>query len=130
LGGGRLSTGKSGFLLAAYMFAAVMNLVLILAAPTLSTLVLVFVLAGAGYALQQSLERAIAADITPVEVRSTGFGLLAAANGVGDLVSSVVVGALWTAVSPAAGFSYALAMSIVGALATRAALRSGQADER
>lgn len=38
-----------------------MNLVLILAAPSFAALVIVFVLAGAAYALQQSLERAIAA---------------------------------------------------------------------
>jgi MFS family permease len=122
--------GKRAFLLAAYMFAAVMNLLLILAPPSPATLVLIFALAGAGYALQQSLERAIAADITPVEIRSTGFGVLAAANGVGDLVSSAIVGTLWTAISPAAGFSYALLMTLAGAFATRMALRSCEANER
>ncbi len=116
--------GKRGFLLAAYALAAIMNVLLIFAAPSAITLVFVFVLAGAGYALQQALERAIAADLTPVEVRSTGFGVLAAANGVGDLVSSVIVGALWTAVSPAAGFAYALVMTFAGAVLTGFALRS------
>ncbi len=116
--------GKRGFLLAAYALAAIMNVLLIFAAPSAITLVFVFVLAGAGYALQQSLERAIAADLAPVEVRSTGFGVLAAANGVGDLVSSVIVGALWTAVSPAAGFAYALVMTFAGAVLTGFALRS------
>ena len=116
--------GKRGFLLAAYALAAIMNVLLIFAAPSAITLVFVFVLAGAGYALQQSLERAIAADLTPVEVRSTGFGVLAAANGVGDLVSSAIVGALWTAVSPAAGFAYALVMTFAGAVFTGFALRS------
>ncbi len=96
-----------------------MNLILIVGAPSIVTLVVVFVLAGAAYALQQSLERAIAADLTPVEVRSTGFGVLATANGVGDLVSSAIVGALWTAVSP-----YALVMCIGGTIVTRAALRA------
>ena len=71
--------GKRGFLIAAYGLAALMNLLLIFGSPSFPTLVLVFVLAGAGYAFQQSLERAIVADITPVEVRSTGFGVLAAA---------------------------------------------------
>jgi len=116
--------GKRGFLLAAYALAAIMNVLLIVAAPSAITLVFVFVLAGVGYALQQSLERAIAADLTPVEVRSTGFGVLAAANGVGDLVSSAIVGALWTAVSPAAGFAYALVMTFAGAVFTGFALRS------
>jgi MFS family permease len=116
--------GKGRFLIAAYALAALMNLVLALAAPSIATLLLVFILAGAGYALQQSLERATAADLAPIEVRSTGFGVLSAVNGVGDLVSSAVVGILWTAFSPAVGFSYALVMTVAGAGATAIALRS------
>lgn len=117
--------GKRGFLIAAYGIAALMNLLLLSAAPSIVALVLVFILAGAGYALQQSLERAIVADITPLEVRSTGFGVLAAANGVGDFISSAIVGLLWTAISPKAAFSYAFVMTIIGAAVTLAALRSG-----
>jgi MFS family permease len=116
--------GKGRFLIAAYALAALMNLLLALAAPSIATLLLVFILAGAGYALQQSLERAIAADLAPIEVRSTGFGVLAAVNGVGDLLSSAIVGVLWTAFSPAVGFSYALVMTLAGAGATAIALRS------
>ena len=118
--------GKGRFLLAAYALASLMNLILIVAAPTFATLLVVFILAGASYALQQSLERAIAADLAPIEVLSTGFGALASANGVGDLVSSVIVGTLWTTVSPAAGFCYAMAVSVAGAIVTGAALRAGR----
>jgi uncharacterized membrane protein YeaQ/YmgE (transglycosylase-associated protein family) len=64
------------------------------------------------------------ADIAPEEVRSTGFGVLAAVNGIGDLVSSAIVGALWTAYSPTVAFSYAFVMTVVGALVTLVALRS------
>jgi MFS family permease len=119
--------GKRGFLLAAYALAAAMNLSLIVLRPSTVALVLVFVLAGAAYALQQSLERAIAADLAPVEVRSTGFGVLAAANGVGDLVSSAIVGTLWTAISPHAAFAYALVMTLAGAVATGTPLRPADA---
>jgi MFS family permease len=118
--------GKRGFLIVAYGLAALMNLFLMLAQPSLLMLALVFVLAGVAYAFQQSLERAIAADITPVQVRSTGFGVLAAANGVGDFVSSAIVGTLWTMVSPATGFAYAFLVTAVGGLVTLAALRSAQ----
>jgi MFS family permease len=116
--------GKRGFLIAAYALATLMNLLLVLASPSIPTLLLVFILAGAGYALQQSLERAIAADLAPIAVRSTGFGRLAAVNGVGDLLSSAIVGILWTAFSPAVGFSYALVMALAGVVATAGALRS------
>jgi hypothetical protein len=55
-------------------------------------------------------------------VRSTGFGVLAAANGIGDFVSSAVVGLLWTQVSPALAFAYALIVTLVGAAFTAAVL--------
>jgi hypothetical protein len=57
-------------------------------------------------------------------VTSTGFGVLAAVNSVGDLVSSAIVGALWTTASPKVAFAYAFIMSISGAFLTRIALRS------
>lgn len=119
--------GKRGFLIAAYALAALMNLLLIAAASSIMTLIVVFILAGGGYAFQQSLERAIVADIAPEEVRSTGFGVLAAVNGIGDLVSSAIVGALWTAFSPGIAFSYAFVVTVMGALVTSVALRSGRA---
>jgi hypothetical protein len=52
----------------------------------------------------------------PKAIRGTGFGVLATANGIGDLVSSVAVGALWSFVSPASGFLYAGIFSLVGAV--------------
>ena len=49
-----------------------------------------------------------------------GYGVLATVNGVGDLVSSLMVGFLWSAVSPAAGFAYAgVLMALGGVLVAR-----------
>lgn len=115
--------GKRGFLIGAYILAVVMNIVLIAAAPSVAVLGLVFVIAGASYAAQQTMERAIAADLVPDVVRSTGFGVLASVNGVGDLLSSLIVGVLWTAFSPAIAFSYSLIMTVTGTVVTAAALR-------
>ena len=120
--------GKRGFLTAAYFLAALMNVLLIALAPSTLTLGLVFTIAGVGYAFQQSLERAIAADIVPIEVRSTGFGVLASVNGVGDLISSAMVGALWTAFSPTVAFSCALIVTGAGAIMTIIALRTPSAS--
>jgi len=119
--------GKSWLLVGAYLLAVLMNILLIAAAPSVLTLAAVFLVAGMGYALQQSLERAIAADMAPVEVRSTGFGVLATVNGIGDFVSSVVVGALWTAFSPTVAFTYSLILTGLGALIMAATLRSNAA---
>jgi MFS family permease len=116
--------GKGRFLIGAYMLAALMNVVLVFISPSLLTLIVVFVLAGAAYAAQQSLERAIAADLVPVEVRSTGFGVLATANGIGDLISSCIVGILWSAFSPTVAFAYSLIVTCIGAIATTLALRA------
>ena len=64
----------------------------------------------------EALEGAIAADLLPKEARGTGYGVLATVNGLGDFLSSLVVGALWAGVSPTAGFSYAAALSLAGAI--------------
>lgn len=120
--------GKNSFLVGAYLLAVLMNIVLVAAIPSVATLIIVFALAGAAYAAQQSLERAIAADLLPDTVRSTGFGVLAAANGVGDFVSSVIVGVLWTQFSPTVAFAFALIVTLVGAGFTAVTLfrRSGR----
>ena len=46
----------------------------------------------------------------------TGFGTLAAIHGLGDTVSSIVVGVLWTAIAPAAGFGFGAAFAVAGVL--------------
>jgi MFS family permease len=115
--------GKRWLLIGAYLLAALYNLLLIVEVPSVALLALVFAMAGTVYASQQSLERALAADLVPEEVRSTGFGVLATVNGIGDFVSSLVVGLLWSFVSPQAGFAYSLVLSLVGAIAMMIALR-------
>ena len=79
-------------------------------------LVILFGLAGIHQATQQSVEKSLAAELLPVATRGSGFGVLATVNGIGDLVSSVAVGALWSAVNPAAGFAYAGILTLAGAL--------------
>lgn len=78
--------GKKWFLTGAYLLAAIYNILLIAAVPSAATLAVVFAMAGAVYASQQSLERAIAADLVPEGIRSTGFGMLATVNGIGDFI--------------------------------------------
>jgi MFS family permease len=116
--------GKRGFLIVAYVLAILMNLILVAAEPTVGSLIVVFALGGSAYAIQQSLERAIAADMVPAEVRSTGFGTLATVNGMGDLISSLAVGLLWTAFSAQVAFAFSLALTAVGTLAIVLALRN------
>jgi MFS family permease len=108
--------GKRGLLAAGYLIAAITYAAFILEPPTIHVLIILFGLAGVHTGIQQSLEKSLAAELLPAHVRGSGFGVLATANGIGDLISSIAVGALWSAVSPAAGFLYAAAFTTLGAL--------------
>ncbi len=114
--------GKRIILIVAYSLAVLMNLILVGMPNAVQVVALIFILGGVVYATQQALERAIAADLVDELVRSTGFGALATVNGVGDFISSLVVGALWTAFSPAVAFGYSLLMSACGTVAIGYAL--------
>lgn len=74
-----------------------------------------FAAAGVYLAVEEAIEPAMAADFLPDPAsRGTGFGVLAAVNGVGDFVASVGVGALF-AVGPEVGLTAAAAMMAAGA---------------
>jgi MFS family permease len=79
-------------------------------------LALLFALEGTVMAAEETLESAIATDLLPSDVRGTGFGILAGTNGVGDLVSSIVVGLLWSNVSAEVAFVYGAIMSAIGSV--------------
>jgi len=79
-------------------------------------LLLLFALAGTYIAAEDALEGALTADFVGTDVRGTAYGVMGTVNGVGDLAASVIVGLLWTVVSPAAGFVYAAAAMLVGAV--------------
>ena len=79
-------------------------------------LLAMFGLAGFSIAVADALEGAMTADLVSDPLRGTAYGVLGAVNGVGDLVASVVVGVLWTAVSPVAAFAYAAAVMGLGAI--------------
>lgn len=81
----------------------------------LPLLVLIFALGGFVNGVQDTLEGAATGDMAPSEHRGLAFGLLGGVNGVGDLISSLVVGGLWT-LHPAWGFGYAATMMGLGAI--------------
>lgn len=75
-----------------------------------------FALAGVFIAAEDTLESAITADFIPTETRGVGMGVLGTVNGIGDFGASVLVGFLWTAVSPAAAFGVSALLMLCGAL--------------
>lgn len=108
--------GKRGLLAIGYLVAAVAYAGFIFERPTIPALAVLFALAGVHGGFQASLEKSVAAELLPRANRGSGFGVLAGVNGVGDFVSSMVVGALWSMVNPAAGFAYAAVFSALGAV--------------
>ncbi len=79
-------------------------------------LILLFIITGLAYAIVDSVQRAIAADLLPHEIQGTGYGILAAVTGIGSLFSSMMVGFLWSGVSPLIAFIYAAILCATGAL--------------
>jgi hypothetical protein len=48
--------------------------------------------------------------------QQTAYGVMGTVNEIGDLVARLIVGFLWTVVSPTAGFVYAAAAMLVGSV--------------
>lgn len=108
--------GKKGLLATGYALAAVMAIGWIVAMPSVWYLGLLFALGGIFIAAEDALEGAMAADLLPEDLRGTGYGALATINGLGDLVSSIMVGFLWTSFAPGVGFGYSAILFMAGAL--------------
>jgi MFS family permease len=108
--------GKRGLLSVGYLVGVLAYAGFIFEPPTIPILAILFGLAGVHGGFQQSLEKSLASELLPSHVRGSGFGVLATANGIGDLVSSIAVGALWSGVSPGAGFAYAAIFAFTGGL--------------
>ncbi|PIW67713.1 MAG: MFS transporter [Candidatus Omnitrophica bacterium CG12_big_fil_rev_8_21_14_0_65_42_8] len=114
---GRLSDSldKRKMLSMGYVLSAVMCAGFIFIVPKFWYLAGLFILGGIYIASEDVLERTIASELLPSDLKATGYGALATVNGIGDFVSSIIVGLLWAYVSPAAGFLYAGILSISGA---------------
>jgi len=108
-------------LLALGYFLAVLTiggflLAFLLGWTSLPYLFLLFALAGVFIAAEDTLESTITADFIPTETRGIGMGVLGTVNGIGDFGASVIVGLLWTAISPVAAFGFSAIMMLVGAI--------------
>ncbi len=106
---------KKSLLAVGYALFGAMCLLFLAAPASVPVLAGLFVLAGVYVAIVDAMERSLAAGLLPNEQRGVGYGALATANSFGDLLSSVVVGLLWTHVSAAAGFGYAAVLTLAGA---------------
>ena len=111
--------GRRGLLAIGYLGGALSSLGLVAAfmwkLDVVIFLLAMFGLAGFSIAVEDALEGAMTADLVSDPLRGTAFGVLGTVNGVGDLVASVVVGLLWTVLSPVVAFAYAAVVMGLGA---------------
>jgi MFS family permease len=114
--------GRRGLLTLAYvlgaMVAAGFAIAFLLKSADIAFIALLFGLGGTFVAIQDSLEGAMTADLIPEnERRGVAYGVTGTVNGIGDFLSSTIVGIVWTIYSPVAAFAYAAVTMMVGAIA-------------
>ena len=103
-------------LAAGYALAGVTALLLCTATQSLSLLAIIFVIGGLYMGTEEALEDSLAAEFVPKEQHGMAFGTMAAVNALGDFLSSVVVGALWSAFNVATAFGASAILFFAGAL--------------
>jgi MFS family permease len=68
------------------------------------------------FGLSEGAERALVSDIVPVERRGAAFGWFNLAVGLGALPASLIFGAVWDRVSPAAAFTLGAGLALAAAV--------------
>lgn len=103
-------------LAAGYALAGVTALLLCTATQSLWLLAIIFIIGGLYMGTEEALEDSLAAEFVPKEQHGMAFGTMAAVNAIGDFLSSVVVGALWSAFNVAAAFGASAVLFFAGAI--------------
>ncbi|MGA2280821.1 MAG: MFS transporter [Verrucomicrobiota bacterium] len=115
--GGLADRFKKQYVLASgYALAAVMAVLIVAAPMTIWLLGIIFILSGMHVAIGETLEDSFCAELAGEEQHGMAFGVLATVNGIGDFLSSIIVGALWTAFGTSIAFGYSAALFSLGAL--------------
>lgn len=107
---------KPRLLALGYGLAAVMAIAVILTPPTLWALAVIFILGGMYVAIEETLEDSLCAELVDDSQHGMAFGVLATVNGVGDSLSSILVGALWAAAGVTVAFGFTIVLFLAGAL--------------
>ena len=80
---------------------------------SLSALIAWFLLYGFYFGFAEGTEKALVADLAPVERRGYAFGIYNAVQGLGALAASVVFGVVWKVYGASAAFGLGAALAIV-----------------
>lgn len=107
---------KHHVLAGGYLLAALMAAGIVVMPFTVWTLALVFAAGGIYVGIEETLEDSLCAELVEEAHHGMAFGVLATVNGVGDFLSSLVVGALWTAFGTSVALGYSAVLFAAGAL--------------
>jgi MFS family permease len=99
-----------------YALAGVTAILLCTGTHSLPLLAAIFILAGLYIGTEEALEDSLSAELVPQEQHGMAFGTLAAVNAVGDFVSSLLVGSLWSAFNVQTAFTASAILFFAGAL--------------
>ena len=107
---------KNLLLATGYALGGAMALAIIFLPVSIWTFALIFISGGVYVAIEETLEDSLCAELVEENHHGMAFGVLATVNGVGDFVSSIVVGALWSAAGTTIAFAYSAVLFFAGAL--------------
>ena len=97
-----------------YALGIVTALAAAFAQPSVLFLAGMFSVAGMVIGIEETIEGVLCAKLAPPRLRGSAYGMLAATNGIGDMVASSVIGAVWAWYSPELAFSLAAVACGVG----------------
>ena len=107
---------KNLVLASGYAVAGVMAMAIIFLPVSVPIFILIFVAGGVYVAIEETLEDSLCAELVDEAHHGMAFGVLATVNGVGDFLSSIIVGALWSAAGTTIAFTYSAVLFFGGAL--------------
>ncbi|MGO9200588.1 MAG: MFS transporter [Limisphaerales bacterium] len=117
---------KNRLLALGYLMSALMSFGIMFLPANVAVLALIFILGGTNVALEETMEDSLCAELTEESQHGMAFGVLATVNGIGDFLSSIIVGVLWTGFGTTVAFGYSAALSLAGAwLVSRIGTRTG-----
>ncbi len=115
---------KNLLLAIGYALGGAMALAIIFLPVSIWTFALIFISGGVYVAIEETLEDSLCAELVEENHHGMAFGVLATVNGVGDFISSIIVGALWSAAGARIAFAYSAVLFFCRSAACRAVANS------
>ena len=107
---------KSLVLATGYALAGIMAILIIVLPASVWVFGAVFVLGGIYVGIEETLEDSLCAELVDEAHHGMAFGVLATVNGIGDFLSSAIVGLLWSMAGTTVAFGYSASLFFAGAV--------------